>query len=214
MIDVVYISFVDVILDGNLWDRVYASLLIDVIGYVPKDHKEVVDFITKLFRELYYELTWVPSDIVKDEKLFSNLTLFEYVVHELIKDKIYLTSFPYHTDKYEKCRSGLGDEFDCYMIHLYVDVDEIYKYVYHVEQLYIGHTYRIRGYHVDKNRIDINIEFYSEVPKLYCRYNHKFLEKVEKLAKDEDIHIDYYVANDKTKKLINTVLELTKQKMK
>jgi hypothetical protein len=212
MLIMVYVSIVDVILNGNLWNRLYALVRIENIGYIPSGHRECMNFITKLFRELYYELGWIPSDIVKDDELLSDLILFEYVVHELIKDKIYLTSFPYNTYNYKKCKSGSGDGFDCYMIYLYVDADYSYKYIYHVEQPYLDFTtYKIRGYHIGDNRIDIDVEFYDKIPTHYKVFPNEFIEKVERLAKDKETHIDYYVASKKTKKLINTVLTLVKK---
>jgi hypothetical protein len=188
---------------------------IDVLGYLPDDPVKGMEVLTKAFGKLRF-------NYLDRQYLWFPLGKIGYFFDELSRDKIYLTTVPEDTYSYESCmESWSSDRFRCKPIYIFIDVGSPFRHVILVEDNPLEpeksdpqiKSFQVTGlYVVGSEYYELLVTFRSadwiswNCEASFC--TEKYIETVEKLASDEEIHFMVYPRADKrTKRLFNAIMD-------
>jgi len=186
---------------------------IDVLGYLPDDPVKGMEVLTKAFRRLRF-------NYLDPQYLWFPLSEIGYFFRELSRDKIYLTTIPEDTYSYESCmESWSSDRYRCKPVYIFVDVRSPFRYVILVEDNPLepksypqSKSFQVTGLRVvGSEYYELLVTFRSadwiswNCEADFC--TEEYVETVEKLASDEEIHFMVYPRADKrTKRLFNAIM--------
>jgi len=208
----VYVSIDDL---GIRKNSIYIDM--SVFGVYPKDTKEVMEVLTQVFSKFEFEYPLYQFD----EKLYE----LGYFSAMLARKKVYIASIPENTNVFEfhpSLEEALKStkEHGGRIVDLFVDVGSPFKHIYFVfEDIPHLHgikacSYQIIGWGPNLQEIiDIHVDFASEPPRcdaVWC--TEEFMERKEKLMKDNEIHVEPYPGmSNRVKKLLEKAIELAKE---
>ena len=200
----VYVSLDDIVIERI---GVQLSLILDmhVVGFVPEDHREVMGFLTEVFERLQVDYLRIPPGELHD---------LGYMVVELSREKIYLTTIPDNTYSYDRCTSSGFKDWGCVPVYVYVDVGSPFRHFFHVHRVSprfdSDASYTVYGVRYDGTEyVCIMVDFFRVLPLCTASFcTEEFKETVERLAADREIHVGVYPdANKRTKKLAEALLK-------
>ena len=183
---------------------------IDVLGYVPEDPVKGMEMLTKVFRRLKFNYL--------DRQYWGTpLDEIGYFISDLSRDKIYLTTVPEDTHYYEDCVKSWSSDV-CKPIYVFIDVGSPFRHIILVSEE------REEGYPPSKKflitGLHINLEKYyslyvtfrtTDWILLNCKADfctEEYVETVEKLASDNEIHFMVYPrASEKTKRMFKAIMK-------
>jgi hypothetical protein len=187
------------------------SMDIDILGYVPEDPVKGVEMVTKVFKRLEFDYT---------DRRYWGTALGEigYFIAEISRDKIYLTTVPENTYNYEICAKSWSSD-SCTPIYMFVDVGSPFRHIILVSEEESdpqSKSFTIIG-------LGFNFEYYSlwvtfrsadwilwNCTASFC--TEEYVEMVEKLASDEEIHFMVYPrADEKTKRMFKAIINAVAQ---
>jgi hypothetical protein len=185
------------------FDHIHDSLDMDavVVGFVPKDHVEGMNFITSMFRKLEFDYVGIKglSDVIRG---------FGYIVNELSRDKIFLTVIPENTYFYSNCIESRFSDDNCVPVYVFVDVGSPFRrfYVVKVSGGY-NKTYFIKAY--GHERISLHIMFYEDLPTRYTQFwpINEYKRNYE-LIYDKELYFITTIADDETRELLSKAIAL------
>jgi hypothetical protein len=191
---VVYARIMDVEISRGVINEFRCRL--DVAGFLPRDLRDVVNFVTELFRTMRFNYMNVSEE---------DLSTFGYFVAELSRDKVYLATIPLNTYYIDTDWRGQGIK----PVDLFVDVGSPFKHIYYVLEEPVQNAYGVIGL----SRVE-HIELYVK----FFRDEHDFCKNVwhpctpetlSEKVRDSAIHIevDPYLREDK-RELLTQALRL------
>ncbi|MFP3241150.1 MAG: hypothetical protein RXQ94_08460 [Caldivirga sp.] len=159
-----------------------------VFGMYPKDAKEVMETLTQVFSKLVFKYPFSGK-----------LHKLSYYFDVLAKKKVYVASIP--------------DPENERIVYLFVDAGSFLK------NFYIAASNSTSGYIIfgrdypTHEDIIIYIDFASEPPRCTAAWcTGEFMERMEKLMKDNEIHVEPYPGmRNRVKKLLEKAIELAKE---
>jgi hypothetical protein len=182
---------------------------IDVLGYVPEDPVKGMEVLTKVFRRL--ELNYLNR-----QYWGTPLGEIGYFISELSRDKIYLVTVPEDTYHYESCVKSWTSN-SCIPIYVFIDVGSPFRHIILVREKREEGIPQSKSFLITGLGIDF-YEYYSlwvtfrtadwilwNCTESFC--TEEYVETVEKLASDEEIHFEVYPrADEETKRLFNAIM--------
>jgi hypothetical protein len=184
-----------------------------VIGICPRDKREVMELLTRVFSQMEFDYLSLPWG--------SALSRLGYFLSELSRGKIHLATIPkntYHTlEEAEQSKDPEGVEG---VADVFVDVGSPFRHLYIVVDSWcsFGREEGVSwGYEVigvspwSKEAIKIHVDFDKYMPECTAPFcTESFLRRVKRLMRDEEIHIAPYPALPRDeRKLLETVLKLS-----
>ena len=186
------------------------SITIDmsVFGVYPESTREVMDLLTRVFSKLSFNYLRVSN---------AKLSMLGYYLAMLAREKVFIASVPEDTyifrdypsleqavEYVRKNREKYGEK----VVDLFVDMGSPFKHIYFVSRDYTsypeikscGYSIIGRGY-LSNEEIYIHADFVSELPYCTAKWcTEDFLERMERLMRDGELHIEPYPGMNNTKK--------------
>lgn len=166
-------------------------LSLAVVGYVPKDFTDVMNFITRWADTLTFDYIWVPGELGR----------WGYILMELSRGKFLLKMIPLDTYSHE-----CGSRSLC--CGVFADEGSPIRHLYFISKNNALNQYEVKGvsiWHLEM--IDIDIEFFeSSLGFTRCWDDQK-----EELASKPDIYTGIYCdLRPQMKKLAKMILSRAK----
>ena len=172
---VVYVLIMNVEIDRGEVDKFHCWL--DVAGFLPKNSKDVMDFVTELFNSIKFDYMFVDNEL---------LSVFGYFVSELSRDKAYLATIPLNTYYIGTDWRSTGVE----PVDLFVDVGSPFKHIYYVIKEATQNVYSIVGLSKAEH-VEIYVEFFAN-EKDFCQdvWHPCDPQAIAQKVKDSAIHVE------------------------
>ena len=186
---------------------------IDILGYLPDDPVKGMEMLTNAFGRLRF-------NYLDSQYMWFPLGKIGSFFMELSRDKIYLATVPEDTYSYESCMESWSND-QCKPVYIFIDVGSPFRHVILVEDNPMEpekndpqiKSFQVTGLHVGgPEYYELLVTFRSadwitwNCKASFC--TEKYIETVEKLASDKEIHFMVYPrADNKTKRLFKAIMD-------
>ena len=190
----VYVRIMDVEISRGVINEFHCRL--DVAGFLPRDLRDVVNFVTELFKTMRFNYMNVSEE---------DLSTFGYFVVELSRDKEYLATIPENTYYIDTDWRSQGIK----PVDLFVNIGSPFKHIYYVLKEPVQNAYSIIGLSKVEH-IELYVKFFKD-ERDFCKnvWHPCIPETLPEKVGDSAIHIevDPYLSEDK-RELLREALRL------
>jgi len=194
---VVYVLIMDVEISHADVYKFYCWL--DVAGFLPKDFRDVMDFITRLFNAMKFNYMEATRRFLHD---------FGYFAWELSRDKVHLATMPLNMYYINADWRSMGVE----PVDLFVDIGSPFKHIYYVIREAVQNAYSIVGLSRTEH-VEVYAKFFAD-ERGFCRnvWHPCDPQAVAEKVKDDAVHVDINpYLNEYKRELLAEALKLARE---